>query len=492
MAIDTGVIAIWSGTLATIPANWNLCDGSGVTPNLVARFLRGAPAATNPGTTGGADSHNHASMTAAGSHSHRLPSSGYQSHSHTVNSGGSHSHGSHSTAGYSTYEGMSTASKGAHSHTTSSDSHYHTTPTDSNHTHTINSSDGRPPYYEVAFIQAGAGAACAAGLIIIWTGTLATIPAGWDLCDGSAGRPDLRSRFLRGVNTNATDPGTTGGATTHTHTTTTRAHTHGGTSNSGGSHYHTFSSYTWTHDHNTASWTVGALGPKQTDSGAGNHTHSNTNTTGSHSHSIGSGGSHSHTGAAASSLPVYYAVAYIYNTAAAAIPSNGILLWTGTLATIPSGYQLCDGAAGRPDLRGRFVYGTAAGVDPGATGGADSHTHTPSSAGGHSDHSIGSAGAHQHNATNSTGSHTHLQTTPIDISVGVTKGNNASNGSHSHTFNNENSHNHSDSYEGAHTHNPWSTDDGRPAYYEVAYIQYGVSQPPSLNMAAKMVSSGVI
>lgn len=495
MAVDTGVIAIWSGTLATIPANWNLCDGSGVTPNLVARFLRGAPAATDPGTTGGSDTHGH-SMTAAGSHSHSLSSQG---HSHTVNSAGSHMHGSDNAQELLFDQNGMSIALGSHSHTTGSDTHSHSTDTQANHTHTINAANGRPPYYEVAFIQAGAGAACAAGLIIIWTGLLADIPAGWDLCDGSGGRPDLRSRFLRGVNTNATDPGTTGGATTHTHTEGSHSHNHGGASTSGdSSHSHSFSAYTWSHNHNSdAIYESGAVHKYQTDSGAGNHTHSNTNTTGSHTHSVGTGGLHSHSVNSASSLPAYYAVAYIYNTAAADFPIGGILIWTGTLAIIPASYNLCDGGDGRPELRSRFLYGTAAGVDPGGTGGSDTHTHTDNSTGTHSDHSIGSAGAHQHSATNSIGAHSHSTSSPIAdyYSAPVDVYTNASYGAHSHTFNNENSHTHTDSSTGSHNHNPWSTDAGRPAYYEVAFIQYagGVeARPTSAHMASKLISTGVI
>ena len=42
---------------------------------------------------------------------------------------------------------------------------------------------------------------------------------------------------------------------------------------------------------------------------------------------------------------------------------------------IPAGWALCDGTNGTPDLRSRFVKGAAAGLDPGATGGAATHAH---------------------------------------------------------------------------------------------------------------------
>jgi hypothetical protein len=48
-------------------------------------------------------------------------------------------------------------------------------------------------------------------------------------------------------------------------------------------------------------------------------------------------------------------------------------MWHGLLADIPSGWILCDGLNGTPDLLAKFVEGVAdATTDPGATGGATS------------------------------------------------------------------------------------------------------------------------
>jgi hypothetical protein len=64
------------------------------------------------------------------------------------------------------------------------------------------------------------------------------------------------------------------------------------------------------------------------------------------------------------------------------IPVGVIVMWSGLLAAIPTGWALCDGAAGRPDLRDRFIYGWTAGVDPGGTGGALTHKHSLTAADG--------------------------------------------------------------------------------------------------------------
>ncbi len=74
------------------------------------------------------------------------------------------------------------------------------------------------------------------GTIVVWAGTIATIPNGWALCDGLDGRPDLLDQFVRGVNTAVTEAGATGGQTiitlittqlpSHGHTTTEANHFH--------------------------------------------------------------------------------------------------------------------------------------------------------------------------------------------------------------------------------------------------------------------------
>jgi hypothetical protein len=66
------------------------------------------------------------------------------------------------------------------------------------------------------------------------------------------------------------------------------------------------------------------------------------------------------------------------------IPAGGILLWSGSIGSIPAGYVLCNGNNGTPDLRDRFIVGAGSTYAVDATGGsADaivvSHTHTATS-----------------------------------------------------------------------------------------------------------------
>ena len=91
------------------------------------------------------------------------------------------------------------------------------------------------------------GANMPSGSIIMWHGTIANIPAGWLICDGNNGTPNLLGRFVQGVATAATNPGTTGGATSKTtagHTHTQPTHTHTVTPNSMPQNYTATAGYT--------------------------------------------------------------------------------------------------------------------------------------------------------------------------------------------------------------------------------------------------------
>lgn len=88
------------------------------------------------------------------------------------------------------------------------------------------------------------------------------------------------------------------------------------------------------------------------------------------------------------------------------VPAGGIIMWSGAINAVPSGWALCNGQNGTPDLRDRFVVGAGSTYNPGNTGGSKdaivvAHTHGFSA-------TTGSSGNHSHSgSTNTTGAHTH-------------------------------------------------------------------------------------
>ena len=56
-------------------------------------------------------------------------------------------------------------------------------------------------------------------------------------------------------------------------------------------------------------------------------------------------------------------------SAVSAVPSGGIIMWSGSIASIPSGYYLCDGSNGTPNLKDSFVVGAGNTYSVGNTGG---------------------------------------------------------------------------------------------------------------------------
>ena len=71
-------------------------------------------------------------------------------------------------------------------------------------------------------------------------------------------------------------------------------------------------------------------------------------------------------------------------------PSGGIIMWSGTIATIPSGWYLCDGTNSTPDLRNKFII--AADADDAGVA-KTTVTGTASQSGGTKD---GTLGSHSH------------------------------------------------------------------------------------------------
>ena len=165
-------------------------------------------------------------------------------------------------------------------------------------------------------------------------------------------------------------------------------------------------------------------------------------------------------------------------SAPSAFVSGMIILWSGNTGNIPTGFVLCDGQNGTPDLRNRFVVGAGDAYNPGNTGGSKdaaviththglNHNHTYSSSTSSDTHSHGindpghshTMSARWHNSVNSGGAlsfkdvanSNQIQSNTTGISI------------------NSDSHNHSLSGTTGGT-GSGSAIENRPRYYALCYI----------------------
>jgi hypothetical protein len=155
--------------------------------------------------------------------------------------------------------------------------------------------------YGIVGTQPAAGTTIPTGIISLWYGATGAIPAGWYLCDGTNGTPDLRDRFVVGAG-NSYAVGAFGGSANsvvvdHTHTaTSTSTVTDPG-------HFHTIG-FTGNLLYS------GGGGQVNTAFGAGTNQRTNSNTTGI---TVATATTNANAGVSGTNanLPPYYALAYV-------------------------------------------------------------------------------------------------------------------------------------------------------------------------------------
>jgi len=158
------------------------------------------------------------------------------------------------------------------------------------------------------------------GMILLWSGSVGSIPSGWVLCNGSNGTPDLRDRFIVGAgSTYAVNA--TGGSATLTPAGSISVAGTALTEAQMPKHFHLMLGPNAVSSPQGSGSGVGVYGGGTPDDGTQAYgTYSTGGNAASGTQTIGtsSGDSHTHTatftGSSGSSLPPYYALAYIMKT----------------------------------------------------------------------------------------------------------------------------------------------------------------------------------
>ena len=108
-----------------------------------------------------------------------------------------------------------------------------------------------------------------------------------------------------------------------------------------------------------------------------------------------------------------YGIIGVQAAAGTTIPAGMISLWYGSIGSVPSGWYLCDGTNGTPDLRDKFIVAAGSTYAVGATGGTATNTLTTNE-----------LPAHTHTATVTDPGHVHSFDAAIRATYGsATSGN---------------------------------------------------------------------
>lgn len=360
MYIPNGLIFLWFGAEADIPAGWERVA------SLDGKFIKGAPASTNPNVTGGGSTHTHTSPE----------------HTHTI---ASHSHSGQTTrdANFETHGGGNPdCARDSHVHDYNISGISGGSLVDAI---TYQAGNSEPPFYSPIFITpSGQWAGLVSEIGGFWAS--ASIPSGFAFCNGqiiNEGQPeeivtpDLRNKYLKGAAAEA-DAGATGGSLDHTHnvghTHTARNHTHSGTSG--------YDSDSGNRERSNDLYGAGAANSR--------HTHTITLNAVSEA-----GSAYSGTVNASNIEPLHKKLMIIENvTQGVRQPRNLIGLWLGTLASIPKGWYACTGARNTPDMRDYHFKCANDSSEIATTGGSNTHSHPASNS-----HTHTAAGGHTHSGS---------------------------------------------------------------------------------------------
>jgi microcystin-dependent protein len=162
----------------------------------------------------------------------------------------------------------------------------------------------------------------------------------------------------------------------------------------------------------------------------------------------------------------------------AMLPQGVITMWSGSILSIPTGWVLCDGTNGTPDLRNRFIVGAGDDYTVGDNGGEASSTLTTAELPGHTHTGTTDAdGAHSHFVAN--GDTVNATTSPLSSSTTIGKNGSQASTSFNYllggTATTANQGLTDEEAAHSHTFTTASTGDGssfenRPPYFALAYI----------------------
>jgi len=356
-----GTILLWNGDEGDLPSGWEVLSIS------KDKFVMGEISYEDYGNTGGAENHYHEYSNPTGN--------GGDNHTHAVTiTSIETSDGWVDTQDIKNDISITDYSDEFHSHSNPGSSYTLSPPV---HAHEIKDTEtavNLPKYYRLYYILATENELkIPNGAILWWDGDIGDIPEEYAQCNGYNSTPDLRDQYIYGADIDADVDNTGSGSHTHVNSDTESAQ-----------HRHKIYLVTGAQTVNAkANHGSGTLVPTC------DHTHTKSLYSlysGAHTHSIPNT-------ASAPIEPPYYKLHHIMATEEVASFDNKLIIgWSKS--SIPSGWLLCDGNNGTPNLNDKFIRCANTDGDLGETGGSNTHQHT-----GNSNVGSDGAGVHSHSTS---------------------------------------------------------------------------------------------
>lgn len=159
--IPSGMITMWSGTIANIPNGFFLCDGNNGTPNLKDKFVMGTTIESDIAKTGGSPDAVVISHSHTANHNHTASSNTAGNHQHKVgNNNDAGTYVGHRVADIRWHGSTSYSNFDANIKSSNAGNHSHSITVDNKNVNTSSVGENGagknlPPYFKLAFIMKG-------------------------------------------------------------------------------------------------------------------------------------------------------------------------------------------------------------------------------------------------------------------------------------------------------------------------------------------------
>lgn len=163
------------------------------------------------------------------------------------------------------------------------------------------------------------------------------------------------------------------------------------------------------------------------------------------------------------------------------VPVGAIIMWSGNYGSWPSGWSICNGGGGTPNLQDRFILATSGSANPGETGGTHTQYLGVNNMPYHNHSGSSNATFNHTHSTDSQGLHAHTLRKQAKFAAGTNRTGVFLSGTGTYSpgdpMLNSGYHTHSNSWSGTHSHTitvgyagSGTGFENRPLFYRLCFI----------------------